>query len=69
MSASTRIATRRTNRTRHVVTGVPRWWSGMLGITECGVRNADVHEEQAKRDDPLLCQRCVRILGWDLRKG
>lgn len=64
-SPSSRIATRRTSRTRHVVIGVPRWYSGMLGTTECGIRNVDVHEEQAKRGDDLLCRRCTRVLGWD----
>lgn len=65
MTTNTRIATRRTNRTRHVVTGVSHWYLGMLGRTVCGVRNVDVHVEQAKRGDAFLCKRCVHAMGWD----
>jgi hypothetical protein len=68
MSASSRIATRRASTIHHVVTGVPRWYAGMLAMTECGVKNADVHENEAKRGDALLCKRCARALGWDLRR-
>jgi hypothetical protein len=69
MAQSTRIATRRASSIHHVVTGVPHWYAGMLATTECGTKNADVHENEAQRSDALLCKRCKRSLGWDLRKG
>lgn len=54
--------------TDHIVTNVVDWYSGMTHTTECGVKRADVREENADRDHPkaTACKRCLKILGWDL---
>lgn len=62
-----KFAQRRGSTTLHIVTGVVNWYSGMTVTTECGVKRALVLEERADRNrlPATVCQRCVRILGWN----